>query len=79
MTDIDKLLQEAEYGLKGNFVENKITEEAVPFWVAVKKRITEDNIKMKPYSLCRILKENYGIKISETAMTNYLEKLNNGE
>tara|TARA_Y100000114_G_scaffold29436_1_gene25182 strand:+ start:404 stop:634 length:231 start_codon:yes stop_codon:yes gene_type:complete len=75
MTDIDKLLSEAEYGLKGNFVENKITDEAAEFWAAVKNRVINDGVKLKPYTLCRILEENYNIKISETAMTNYLKKL----
>jgi len=78
MTDIDKLLKEAEYGLKGNIVESRITEEATEFWEAVKKRITVDKVNLKPYTLCRILEEQYDIKISDTAMTNYIKKLSNG-
>ena len=32
MVDINKLLEEAEHGEIGNFVERKITDEAMPFW-----------------------------------------------
>ena len=75
MTDIDKLLQQAEYGRKGNLVESRITPEAQEFWDAVKKRITVDKVKLKPYTLCKILEDEYSIKVSETAMNNYLRKL----
>jgi|GEM_PF-4002965 len=78
MTDIDKLLQQAEYGRKGNVVEDRITPEAEEFWNAVKSRITVDKVKLKPYTLCKILEDEYSIKISETAMHNYLRKLSNG-
>jgi len=79
MIDINKLLDEAQYGSRGNFVESRITPEAAEFWEAVKKRITEDNVKMKSYTLTRILKDNFDIRISDTAMTNYLEKLYNAK
>lgn len=65
--------------MKGNLVEDAITEDAREFWDAIKKRITEDNVKMKPYVLCRILEDNFNIKLSETAMKNYLKKFDNGK
>ena len=77
MKDIDKLLKEAEFGLKGNLVESRITDEAKPFWDAVKDRILKDGVSLKPYTLTRILDDNFNIKISETAMRNYLKDINN--
>ena len=38
MTDINDMLNEAEHGKKGNYVEGKITPEAEPFWIALKNR-----------------------------------------
>jgi len=77
--DINKLVSEAEHGMKGNLVEDAITDDAREFWDAIKKRITEDDVKMKPYVLCRILEDNFNIKLSETAMKNYLKKFDNGK
>lgn len=79
MVDINKLLVEAEHGLKGNFVESKITDEAAEFWNAVKSRIINDKVALKPFTLCRILRDNFNIKISETAMRHYVENLLDNE
>ena len=33
--NIEEMLQEAEHGKKGNYVEGKITPDAEPFWIAL--------------------------------------------
>ena len=45
MANIDELLNEAEHGKKGNYVEDRITPEAEPFWIALKDRIIKKKIK----------------------------------
>jgi len=75
--DIDDMLKEAEHGKKGNYVEMKITTEAQPFWIALKDRVTKDKVSMKPFVVCRLLEENFDIKVSESAMRRYLKELSN--
>tara|TARA_R100000278_G_scaffold114564_1_gene93088 strand:- start:494 stop:739 length:246 start_codon:yes stop_codon:yes gene_type:complete len=75
MTDINEMLDEAEHGKKGNYVEGKITPEAEPFWIALKNRVIKDKIKMRPYVVSRLLEDNFGIVISESAMRRYLQRL----
>jgi len=78
MVDIDKLLKEAEHGATGNFVENKITDDAMPFWNAIKERVANGN-DVKPYRLVKILEREFGIVISDSAMRRYLQGLANGK
>ena len=54
MVDIDKLLEEAEHGEVGNFVERKITDEAMPFWKAIVERVQNGN-DVKPNRIVKIL------------------------
>jgi transposase len=77
--DIDNMLKEAEYGKRGNYVENKITSEAQPFWIALRDRVEKDQVSMKPFVVCRLLEENFNIKISESAMRRYLKELSSEE
>jgi transposase len=77
MVDIDKLLEEAEHGEVGNFVERKITKEAMPFWNAIKERVQNGN-DVKPYRVIKILDREFGIEISDSAMRRYLRGLANG-
>ena len=69
------MLIEAENGKKGNVVDSRITQDAMPFWIALKDRVTKDGIHLKPYVVHRLLDENFGIKISETAIRKYLKNL----
>tara|TARA_B100000029_G_scaffold180420_1_gene178060 strand:+ start:715 stop:951 length:237 start_codon:yes stop_codon:yes gene_type:complete len=73
--DIEKMLIEAENGKKGNVVDSRITQEAMPFWIALKDRVVKDKVDMKPYVVRRLLIEHFDIKISETAIRNYLMEL----
>ena len=75
MVNINEMLDEAQHGKKGNFVEGKITPEAEPFWIALKDRVVKDKVKMRPYVVTRLLEENFGIVISESAMRRYLQRL----
>ena len=79
MKDIDKMLKEAETG-KQSQVFSRITEEAMPFWQGCEDRIKSGH-KLKPYVVHRLLREEYGIKISETAVRNHFTNIaeNNGE
>ena len=78
MVDIDKLLEEAEHGAVGNFVERKITDEAMPFWKAIVERVQNGN-EVKPYRVVKILEREFNIKISDSAMRKYLRGLANGK
>ena len=73
--NIDEMLREAEHGKKGNYVEGRITPEAEPFWIALKDRVTNNGVTMRPSVVCRLLEENFEIKISENAMRRYLNRL----
>ena len=69
MKDIDILLKEAETG-KQSQVFSRITEEAMPFWQGCEDRIKSGH-KLKPYVVHRLLREEYDIKISESAIRKY--------
>ena len=73
MKDIEKLLIEAETG-KVNRVSERITDEAKPFWDGIEERVLAGR-PIKPFVVCRLLKEHYGIKISETAIRNHFTNL----
>ena len=73
MKDIEKLLTEAETG-KVNRVSERITDEAKPFWDGIEERVLAGR-PIKPFVVCRLLKEHYGIKISETAIRNHFSNL----
>tara|TARA_B100000029_G_scaffold515855_1_gene625051 strand:- start:6841 stop:7083 length:243 start_codon:yes stop_codon:yes gene_type:complete len=75
MANINDMLEEAQNGKKGNYVESKITPDAEPFWIALKDRVVKDKVKMRPYVVSRLLEENFGITISESAMRRYLQRL----
>ena len=69
MKDIKKLLEEAETG-KTSSVSERITEEAMPFWEGCIERLKAGS-KVKPYTVHRLLREEYGVRISESAIRNY--------
>ena len=69
MKDIDKLLQEAETG-KVSKILGRITDEAKPFWDGCEERVLAGR-QLKPYVVSRLLKEQYGVKISESAVRNH--------
>jgi len=73
MNDIDKLLQEAETG-KVSKITNRITEEAMPFWEGCEQRVLAGR-QLKPYVVHRLLREQYGVKISESAVRNHFTNL----
>ena len=73
MKDIESLLTEAETG-KVNRVSERITDEAKPFWNGIEERVLA-GCPIKPFVVCRLLKEHYGIKISETAIRNHFTNL----
>ena len=79
MKDIETLLTEAETG-KVNRIEERITEEAMPFWKGCCERVIAGR-PIKPYVVHRLLREEYGIKISESAVRNHFTNIaeNNGE
>ena len=73
MKDIDKLLKEAETGKTSSVLE-RITDEATPFWNGI-----EDMVKLgkkpRPYVVSRLLRDEYDIKISETAIRNHFRNM----
>ena len=73
MKDIESLLTEAETG-KVNRVSERITDEAMPFWNGIEERVLADR-PIKPFVVARLLKEHYGIKVSETAIRNHLTNI----
>ena len=48
------MLIEAEHGMKGNYVESKITPDAEPFWIALKNRVVKEKVPMRPSVVCRL-------------------------
>ena len=64
MKDIDKLLSEAETG-KISKILDRITEDAKPFWLGCEERVL----------VSRLLREHFGIKISESAVRNHFLNL----
>ena len=73
MNDIDKLLREAETG-KVSKITDRITEEAMPFWEGCESRVLAGR-QLKPYVVHRLLREEFGIKISESAIRNHFTNL----
>jgi|TARA_R100001163_G_C5048372_1_gene185399 hypothetical protein len=73
MKDIENMLKEAETGASSNVFE-RITEEAMPFWQGCIDRVKTGN-KLKPYVVHRLLREEFGIKISETAIRRHFTDL----
>tara|TARA_R110000824_G_scaffold43673_4_gene127467 strand:+ start:86 stop:328 length:243 start_codon:yes stop_codon:yes gene_type:complete len=73
MKDIEYLLKEAEIG-KTSSVSEKITEEAMPFWQGCEERVIAGR-NLKPYVVYRLLRDEYGIKTSESAVRNHLLNL----
>ena len=69
MKDIDSLLKEAEKG-KQSSISERITDEAMPFWQGCEERILAGR-QLKPYVVHRLLREEYDIKISESAIRKY--------
>ena len=77
MKDIDKLLKEAEHG-KTSSVIDRITDEALPFWQGCIERLKSGH-NIKPYVVHRLLREEFGIKISESAIRNHFIKVTSDE
>jgi hypothetical protein len=73
MKNIDDLLKEAEFG-KVTRISERITEEAMPFWEQLENRI-RSGVQLKPYVVHRLLREEFGIKISESAIRNHFSSL----
>ena len=73
MKDIDSLLKEAEKG-KQSSISERITDEAMPFWQGCEERILSGR-QLKPYVVHRLLREEYGIKISESAVRKHFMNL----
>ena len=73
MIDIEQLLTEAETG-KVNRISERITDEAKPFWDGIESRVLAGR-HIKPFVVSRLLKEHYGIKISESAIRNHFQNL----
>jgi len=71
--NIDDMLNEAENGKKSPIL-SRITKEAEPFWLGCEERVKSGR-NIKPYVVSRLLKEQYGIKISESAVRNHFENL----
>ena len=71
--NIDELLAEAETGKRSAIVD-RITDEAKPFWQGCEERIIAGR-ELKPYVVSRLLKENFGIKISESAVRNHFQNI----
>ena len=73
MIDIEQLLTEAETG-KVNRISERITDEAKPFWDGVESKIISGT-HLKPFVVSRLLREHFGIKISESAIRNHFAYL----
>ena len=74
MKEIENLLTEAETGMTSRVFE-RITDEAKPFWDGIEERVKAGR-PIKPYVVHRLLRDEYGIKISETAVRNHFLNLN---
>jgi hypothetical protein len=71
--NIDELLAEAETGKRSAIVD-RITDEARPFWQGCEERVIAGR-QLKPYVVSRLLKENFNIKISESAVRHHFQNL----
>jgi len=67
--NIEDMLAEAETG-KRSAILDRITEEAKPFWQGCEERVIAGR-QLKPFVVSRLLKEQFGIKISESAVRNH--------
>ena len=65
--------ESAETG-KVNRINQRITDEAMPFWNGIEERVVAGR-PIKPFVVSRLLKEHYGIKVSETAIRNHFTNL----
>ena len=77
MKDIDELLSEAEIGNQ-SAVFNRITDEAMPFWQGIVERI-ETGKAIKPYVVHRILRDEFDVHISESAIRKRSRDIQNGK
>ena len=77
MKDIDELLSEAEIG-KQSAVFNRITDEAMPFWQGIVERIKTGKA-IKPYVVHRILRDEFDVHISESAIRKRIRDIQNGK
>ena len=77
MKDIDELLSEAEIGNQ-SAVFNRITDEAMPFWQGIVERI-ETGKAIKPYVVHRILRDEFDVHISESAIRKRIRDIQNGK
>ena len=50
----------------------------MPFWKGLEERVSA-GVAIKPFVVSRLLKEEFGIKISESAVRNHFENLNPSE
>ena len=73
MKEIDSLLKEAEKG-KQSTISERITDEAMPVCQGCEERILACR-QLKPYVVHRLLREEYGIKISESAVRKHFMNL----
>jgi hypothetical protein len=71
--DIQKMLAEAESG-KRSAILSRITEEALPFWEGCEELVRTGR-PIKPYVVSRLLKENFNIKISESAVKHHFQNV----
>ena len=78
MDEIDKLIEEAEHGVKDNYVERKITPEARDFWDTLLQRV-RNGVEVKPYRIIKILKREFDIEISDSAMRRYIKQVSDGK
>jgi hypothetical protein len=72
MKDIDELLSEAEIG-KQSAVFNRITDEAMPFWQGIVERIETGK------AIHRILRDEFDVHISESAIRKRIRDIQNGK
>tara|TARA_E500000318_G_C3518020_1_gene195211 strand:- start:681 stop:923 length:243 start_codon:yes stop_codon:yes gene_type:complete len=71
--NIEEMLKEAETG-KRSAVLDRITDEAKPFWQGCEERVIAGRA-LKPYVVSRLLRDEFGIKISESAVRNHFQNI----
>ena len=77
MKDVESLLKEAENGKKSATFD-RITKEAMPFWQGIVERI-ETGKAIKPYVVHRILRDEFDVHISESAIRKRIRDIQNGK
>ena len=75
--NIEEMLKEAETG-KRSAVLDRITDEAMPFWQGIVERI-ETGKAIKPYVVHRILRDEFDVHISESAIRKRIRDIQNGK